>query len=61
MKDNKLETKMKILEELNTDDSRYLFKICNAYINYTNEMNMLKKAINIELNNTETNIEKKIY
>ena len=52
-----LEIKMEILKKLNTDDSRYLYRICKAFKNYNEEMNRLRENINIEISNKETNIE----
>lgn len=56
-KNQDLEIKMEILKKFNTDDSRYLYRICKAFINYNEEMKRLKENINIEINNKETNIE----
>lgn len=56
-KNQDLKIKMEILKNLNTDDSRYLYRICNTFKNYNEEMNKLKKNINIEIDNKETNIE----
>lgn len=58
MVSKELDIKMEILKNLNTDDSRFLYRICSAYISYNNEMLKLKNTINIEINNQETNIEK---
>lgn len=55
-KNKDLEIKMEILKNLNTDDSRYLYRICNAFKNYNEEMDKLKENINIEISNNETNI-----
>lgn len=53
---NKLERRMKILKEMDTDDSRFLYRICKAYKKYNDEMYKLKKTINIEINDKKTNI-----
>ena len=42
-KNQDLKIKMEILKNLNTDDSRYLYRICNTFKNYNEEMNKLKK------------------
>ena len=56
-KNHDLEEKMELLKKMNTDNSRYLYRICKAFKNYNEEMNRLKENINIEINNKETNIE----
>ena len=38
MVSKELDIKMEILKNLNTDDSRFLYRICSAYISYNNEM-----------------------
>ena len=54
---DKLEINMKILQDLNTDDSRFLYRICKAYKSYNDEIDKLKQSINIEIDNEKTNIQ----
>jgi hypothetical protein len=57
---NKLEMKMKILQELNTDDSRFLYRICKSYKSYNDEMERYSHNINIEIDNKKTKIQDRI-
>lgn len=58
--ETKLKSKMNILKNIDTDDSRFLYRICIAYNAYMAEMQEKKENIKIEISNTVTDINNKI-